>query len=52
METILKRELRKHVNRYELLGNREDLVMASIILTTLLNLHELDDVEYGGVNID
>lgn len=53
MEQILKRELRQRVNHYELFGDAESLIMASMILTVLLN-KDLEDMDIDApyVNID
>jgi hypothetical protein len=53
MEQILKRELRQRVNHYELFGDTPSLIMASMILTVLLNKDtEQEEVELSYVNID
>lgn len=37
MNNILKKELRQYINHYELFGDKISLVMASMLITVLLN---------------
>lgn len=48
MDNILKKQLRQYVNHYELFGDKISLIMASMVMTVLLNKDEDDDF----VNID
>jgi len=48
MDNILKKQLRQYVNHYELFGDKISLIMASMVMTVLLN----KDIEEDGVNID
>lgn len=48
MDNILKKQLRQYVNHYELFGDKISLIMASMVMTVLLNKDEYDDF----VNID
>lgn len=53
MDNILKKQLRQYVNHYEMFGDRSSLIMASMIMTILLN-KDIDDelVDDIYVNID
>jgi len=48
MDNILKKQLRQYVNHYELFGDKISLIMASMVMTVLLN----KDIEDEAVNID
>lgn len=48
MDNILKKQLREYVNHYELFGDRVSLIIASMVITVLLN----KDIDYADVNID
>lgn len=48
MDNILKKQLRQYVNHYELFGDKISLIMASMVMTVLLNKDEDDEL----VNID
>lgn len=52
MEHLLKKQLREHINRFELFGSRSDLIMAHMIINLLINIDNLNDIDDSDVNID